>query len=474
MSLPPLTFIPITQPTCGEISLSNPTPRCMPLTPPRPPTNNANNTAGSSPPQEEPLEQGCFVQPTGLFCAPLATTRGFLYSLNETVAHPGPGATSTAEATSAQPRPVLIPRLSVPLAYLSTPINNQSLGIDGRPIRYEEPARLGQTCYGIPLPPRTDPLWGTLVLIANQRLNESVGDPGLGAGEDVFGLRGDCEVGSFCEINSTLSVPFPTSTGTNSTPTTTTPTTMTVGVGICKEQYPVYHSCSSYFECLSMRCNDMASEPKSKQERQKRALLDLFSIRAGQDEEKEPEAEDHPLFQRESKRRIGTVCLPARAPSETGTGNENGGKISTGSSFPGWMGAVLAIVLVMAVTLVIVLVRRRVRRKRAQGRMLNDKSQPTLPHATLRPHHHHQRSEPTKSSVSDRMRGRALDEKEDFSYQEAQMERLSPQGTSPPSSLASRIPSHSDSTRLGGMFEEGELPPHLFRVSSTRTVRDEE
>ncbi|KAF8984400.1 hypothetical protein BGZ46_008152 [Entomortierella lignicola] len=154
-----LTSIPTTQPNCGQLSIDNPSPHCI-----------SNSTS-------DPM--GCFVQPTGLYCAPISTTRGFLYDPSSSSSTPANN-TNTNPTTTTVPIYInLIPKLSTVTS------TNNTLDISGQPVLTKGPAGLGQTCVGIPYPSQTDPSWSLLVTMANKRLNETVGNPGIGAGTDV-------------------------------------------------------------------------------------------------------------------------------------------------------------------------------------------------------------------------------------------------------------------------------------------------
>ncbi|KAI7815811.1 hypothetical protein BC939DRAFT_471555 [Gamsiella multidivaricata] len=308
-----LTTIPTTQPTCGPLTLDNPSPQC-------------NGSSSSS--SNDTGAMGCFVQSTGLYCAPLSTTRGFLYTLDPSNASNGYSGTTSVHIN-------LIPRMSIATTTNnSTNGNNNStnppLGVDGQPVLLQDLADLGQTCVGIPVPPQTDPIWTFLVTMANKRLNETVGSPGLGAGPDVLSLRGDCEAGAYCDFSQS-SMQEPTQRR-----------------GICKEQLPNYHSCSSYFECISLHCDNLESESS-------KSAGGLASHR----KRRYPE-----YAVRSSKRRVGAVCLPPKSGMGeefvSGHGNRGQTEGTDGiSSFPMWAVALIVLAVVGGAVLMFVLVRRR-------------------------------------------------------------------------------------------------------------------
>ncbi|KAF9577234.1 hypothetical protein BGW38_007700, partial [Lunasporangiospora selenospora] len=233
MSIPSLTSIPTTQPSCGDISLDRPFQPC-------PDTAFITTTGNTSEPQ------GCFVQPAGFFCAPLSTTRGFLYQ-DDT---PSQNSITHANAPS-----VYIPRFHAPTNDNSSRPSPPLLAVDGQPIRYGGVARLGQACIGVPLPDATilttDPRFQTMITLAQRRLTEALkGSPGStssgaaawspGAaadGSSIFSLWGDCEEGAFCDFSQATKSP----SGDK--------------IGICREQLPNYHQCSSYMQCSSRRCD---------------------------------------------------------------------------------------------------------------------------------------------------------------------------------------------------------------------------
>lgn len=304
----PFTPIPSSQPSCGDITASQPVPHC-------------SNTTASSPgnPNGGGDPMGCFLQTNGLFCAPITTTRGFLYTLDSTPLQQQQGSS-----------------LWVPI--LSTATNNNTtnpspplLGVDGQPVNYQGPARLGETCYPIPLPPATHPLFQTLVAVANQRLNETLAggeaipapsgggrSPGVGAGVQVFNFRGDCEQGSYCDY-----APPPAGAAVE------------VGVtGICKEVLPNFHTCTSYAQCSSLRCDHSWTEGGSGGSRNSTAGA--------------------------------TVCLPSKL--DRGNTNNNGGGGPGGGGggskrddkkFPPWIGGIIAIVVVFGAAIIFGLVRRK-------------------------------------------------------------------------------------------------------------------
>ncbi|OAQ30995.1 hypothetical protein K457DRAFT_417485 [Linnemannia elongata AG-77] len=323
----PFTIIPSSQPSCGDITPSQPIPHC-------PNTNTtANSSSGNPNGAGEPM--GCFFQTNGLFCAPLSTTRGFLLTLN-----------STQQQQQQQ-----LQRNSFWVPFLSTATNDNTtnpspplLGVDGKPVNYRGPARLGETCYPIPLPPATDPLFQTLVTVANQRLNETLSwggeattptpgggggggsrSPGVGAGVQVFNFRGDCEQGSYCDF-----VPPPVGA------------VVAVGVtGICKEVLPNFHTCSSYAQCSSLRCGQPWSEGGGGG--------------VGGGESRNSTTDNTGV----------TVCLPSKL--DRGNTNNNGGGGPGGggkgddkpNKFPAWIGGIIAIVVVFGAAIIFGLVRRK-------------------------------------------------------------------------------------------------------------------
>ncbi|KAF9919076.1 hypothetical protein BX616_002129 [Lobosporangium transversale] len=307
MASTPLTGIPPTQPGCGDVSIHNPTPRCF---------NNENGASYN--------ELGCFLQMTGLLCAPLATTRGFLFTDDPFSHHLVP----------------LVPQLSTVTNRSATNPPSNLVGIDNQPVKYQGPARLGQSCVGIPLPSTTDPLFRTLANIANQRLNETVGSsPGVGAGLDVFNLRGDCQRGSYCDL---------------ATPGS--------GVGTCKEQLPNYHACSSYMQCISLRCDESLAPTELLSRRKARStgsFLNLYQSRI------------HIM----EKRAKPTICLPSKITddnglNELGVGSGTRGDDQTNGDdsesaeaddpkFAPWMGAVIAMAIILGAAVIFGLVRRR-------------------------------------------------------------------------------------------------------------------
>ncbi|KAG0369890.1 hypothetical protein BGZ54_008542 [Gamsiella multidivaricata] len=326
MATTSLTAIPSTQPSCGPISVLQPIPHC--------PSTNATS---------DPL--GCFIQPTGLFCAPLSTTRGFRYSLepfsrqSNSTGNTTAGTTNSTSSTGAT-LPHFILSLSTATNDNTTNPSPPLLGVDGQPVNYEGPARLGQTCIGIPLPATTDPLFQTLVSIANQRLNDTTGFlPGVGAGQDVFKLRGDCEQGSYCD-----------------------PTVSSAGAGTCREQLPNFHNCTSYMQCISQRCDEPPVDIKIVHRRKRstrQSLLDI--VRQFQSQEHTIERRADAGF---------TVCLPSRIERGGGTGSgvdpdegqgaggsQNGGK--TSPKFPAWMGAIIAMIVILGAAFIFGLARRR-------------------------------------------------------------------------------------------------------------------
>ncbi|KAF9110058.1 hypothetical protein BGX27_006833 [Mortierella sp. AM989] len=283
-----LTSIPSTQPSCGQLTVDSPTPQCK---------TNASEA------------MGCFIQPTGLYCAPLSSTRGFLYTLDNY-----PTNSDNGSAGTITPRINLIPKLSTVFAVNGT---NDSLDISGQPVLTQGPALLGQACVAIPLPPQNDPAWSFLVTMANKRLNEIVGSPGIGAGSDALSLRGDCEPTSYCNFSQ--------------------PQNSTARQGVCREQLPNYHSCTSYIECISLRCDNMGNE-STKTTHKKRRL------------------EEH----RWRKRRVGMVCLPSSSNVPNGgleVDHDDGS--SRGTSFPMWSVALIVIAVLGGAVLAFLLIKRR-------------------------------------------------------------------------------------------------------------------
>ncbi|KAI8598995.1 hypothetical protein EDD21DRAFT_380972 [Dissophora ornata] len=304
-----LTVIPTTQPSCGSITLNSLAPQC-----------NTSSNANEA--------MGCFVQSTGLYCAPLATTRGFLYTLDDTLSNnngttvsnntiSSGNSTSNGYSGVTSSHSNLIPRLST--ATLNTNNSNTTLGVDGQPVLFQAAAGLGQTCVGIPVPPE----WDILVAMAEKRLKEIVESPGLGSsGTDILSLRGDCEAGTYCDFSQSSK----------------SPQDPTLRLGTCKEQLPNYHTCSSYFECISLRCDDMTIAPR-----------------------RISETSDNHM----RKRKAGAVCLPPKQ-STVGTGDGNSGETTQSSFFPMWAIIPIAIVAIGGAALMYVLVRRRRQHQEAQ------------------------------------------------------------------------------------------------------------
>ncbi|GJJ69427.1 hypothetical protein EMPS_01773 [Entomortierella parvispora] len=322
-----LTAIPTTQPSCGPISMAHWQPNC----------NSNSNNANSS---EGPM--GCFIQPSGFFCAPIATTRGFLYSLDSNAA--GGNGTSSGNSTT----PSYVPRLSIATNDNSTNPSPPLLGVDGQPVNYQGPARLGQTCLSIPLPPSTDPLFQTLVTVANHRLNTTVGySPGLGAGLEVLSLRGDCEQGSFCDLSPATAVAGPGGSK----------------IGVCREQLPNFHNCTSYMQCLSLRCDIPPQDPGSvitppaylPEPLTKRATV--------------KDGNGVPVCMASNIEKGDNGSDPNGSGGGSGNGNGNGtttGNIGGGkgghlvsSKFPTWVGAILAMLVLLGAAVIIGLARRR-------------------------------------------------------------------------------------------------------------------
>ncbi|KAG9327555.1 hypothetical protein KVV02_003800 [Mortierella alpina] len=334
------TAIPSSQPSCGDISIENPSPRC-------PSTTGTTNSTG-------PL--ACFIQTEGLFCAPISTTRGFIYTLD------------TAYISNEQQRqqqqqqqqlpggalPALIPQLALAANNNASSPSPPLLGVDGQPVRYQGPARLGQPCSAIPLPSTSDPLFQTLVAMANQRLNEVAGQsPGVGAGEDIFNLRGDCEQGSYCDR-----------VGASSS-------SSSAGSGICREQLPVFHNCTSYMQCISLRCDEQVSNK----------VLVLRARSHPQDRRGDPEQDSR--IERRAK--MGpTVCLPSRVEHgrngslvDSGTGAVGPGSGRSISQFQPWMGAVVGMVVILGAAFIFGLARRRKQlRNEKEKRMTRKVSRP--------------------------------------------------------------------------------------------------
>ncbi|KAF9397274.1 hypothetical protein BGX21_009040 [Mortierella sp. AD011] len=317
-----LTTIPSTQPSCGNISLQHPIPHCP----------SGNGSTNNNP-------MGCFIQKNGFFCAPISTTRGFLYTSQSSV---DDGSSTETESSR------LIPILSIATNDNITNPSPPLLGVDGQPVNYQGPARLGETCVGIPLPPATSPLFQTLVSIANQQLNITTGYlPGAGAGQDIFSLRGDCEQGSYCDLSSPGG-----------------------GLGTCMEQFPESHNCTSYMQCISLRCDEIPLEPTKTVSRKKRSIesfWDFFLF------------EISPQYHTIHKRATSgpTVCLSSkihRGANSTGSesgdglgiggsGDTNGvtgdGSAHSRSKFPGWMGAVIVIVVILGTAFIFGFAKRR-------------------------------------------------------------------------------------------------------------------
>ncbi|CAO3564783.1 unnamed protein product [Mortierella alpina] len=258
--------------------------------------------------------------------------------------------------------------------------SHPALGIDGQPIKAQGPARLGQSCVRIPTPPETDPLWTVLVTLANRRLEEVLkgASPGLGAGADVLSRRGDCEPGSYCDFSQTAAVVNDGGRGE-------------VGrgeggierVGVCKEQLPDYHECTSYFECLSLQCGNMDSVWIAS----KAGTSNLHLTKPGHEKHHRgiaaAVAQTGPSGKPASSwlhpRNVVNVCVPARRDSgANGSGLVHGGggmgggggggahnRLVGKSMFPAWKAALIAVLALAATVLVLVLVRRR---KRLQAR----------------------------------------------------------------------------------------------------------
>ncbi|KAG0358284.1 hypothetical protein BGX24_006016, partial [Mortierella sp. AD032] len=196
--------------------------------------------------------------------------------------------------------------------------------------------------------------------MANQNLVLRVGHPGLGAGQDVLSLRSDCEAGSYCDYSQG---------GVK-------------GQGLCKEQYPLYHSCKSYLECISLRCDTsdgsgsasapasaivvvadgVVAEPRGRQKQRRDLKLK---------EHRRPDGvlKNNDKNNKLVKRRFEPVCLP---PKPQTPGGGNGSNESTGSGsgdskdspvFPHWAYALITVLIVVGAGLVFVLTRRRRRRE---------------------------------------------------------------------------------------------------------------
>ncbi|KAF9209848.1 hypothetical protein BGZ49_000029 [Haplosporangium sp. Z 27] len=152
--------------------------------------------------------------------------------------------------------------------------------------------------------------------MANQRLNDTTGFiPGAGAGQDIFSLRGDCEDGSYCDLS-------------------------TPGGG-----------------CLSLRCDESPFEPAKVTSRRKRTLLNFF----------------RPTLEKRVYPN-STVCLSSKIHTHNstgvnpddglgigGSGDTDGGIVGNqhSSSFPKWMGAVIAIIVILGAAVIFGLARRR-------------------------------------------------------------------------------------------------------------------
>ncbi|KAG0302122.1 hypothetical protein BGZ98_007759 [Dissophora globulifera] len=289
---------------------------------------------------------GCFIQKTGFLCAPLSTTRGFLYTLDplwtSSNSSTDPGA-STSNSTAESTFSPFIPILSTATNNNNTHPSPPLLGVDGQPINYEAPSRLGQSCIGIPLPGTTDPLFQILVTVAVQRLNDTIGYlPGIGAGQDLFSLRGDCEQGSYCDL-----------------------TTPGAGVGTCREQLPNFHNCTSYMQCISLRCDEEPLEPTIRSR-----ALDIITGKK--------KRTTNPVSMELVRRAKGPeVCMPSKlakgidSDPNTGVGGDIGGG-SNGSDnssdsqhrhhtsmFPAWMGAIIAIIIILGAAIIFGLARWR-------------------------------------------------------------------------------------------------------------------
>ncbi|KAG0054184.1 hypothetical protein BGZ83_011794 [Gryganskiella cystojenkinii] len=301
----------------------------------------------------------CFIQPTGFFCAPIATTRGFLYSLDNSTT----SSTATTNSSSSTALPHYIPRLSVATNNNTTDPSPPLLGVDGQPVNYQGPARLGQTCLSLPLPPTTDPLFQTLVQVANHRLNETLGyPPGLGAGPDVLSLRGDCEQGSYCDLSPATALPGPNGSK----------------IGICREQLPIFHNCTSYMQCISLRCNEGSPSPGSVITA--RSLMPTSGLTAAVNRAASVSGS--------SKAGPGiSVCLPSNLDrggdgADNGNGNTGSGNSNNGgkgghydnSKFPAWMSAVIAMLILLGGVFILGLVRRRKKLRDERERKIRKQS----------------------------------------------------------------------------------------------------
>ncbi|KAF9300367.1 hypothetical protein BGZ74_007957 [Mortierella antarctica] len=336
------TGIPSTQPSCSSIILTAPTPHCPTI-------------------PSDPL--GCFIQPTGLYCAPLATTRGFLYTLdvNPTTNASTPSSSSPPEqapSIAAGAKVTLIPQLHIP----PPPRNQSLLGVDGQPVKSQGPALLGQVCTAIPLPPRTHTVWPVLVAMANRRLNETVGFSEMGTGESVFALQGDCEPGAFCD---------------------TTASKATEGKGVCVGQLPNYHTCSSYFQCISLRCSQDHSLVKREEEEEEEEEEEGYYFQdvenGGRHVESVSPSSTRPSYHQRhhnkypsslTKRRVGSVCLPlSHELPGSGTGGGSGGNhggaapdLNSGDSghheIPDWAAAIIGGVLLVCILGGLVFIKR--------------------------------------------------------------------------------------------------------------------
>ncbi|CAO3575011.1 unnamed protein product [Mortierella alpina] len=182
--------------------------------------------------------------------------------------------------------------------------------------------------------------------MANQRLNEVAGhSPGVGAGEDIFNLRGDCEQGSYCDRVGSSSA----------------------GSGICREQLPVFHNCTSYMQCISLRCDEQGPSK----------VLVLKRARSHQDRRAYPEQD----LRIERRANMGpTVCLPSRVEHgrngsmvDSGAGAGGLGSGRSFSQFQPWMGAVVGMVVILGAAFIFGLTRRRKQLRNEKERKMTRK-----------------------------------------------------------------------------------------------------
>ncbi|KAG0328693.1 hypothetical protein BG000_000344, partial [Podila horticola] len=232
------------------------------------------------------------------------------------------------------------------------------------PVKSQGPALLGQVCTTVPLPPPTHAVWPVLVAMANKRLNETVGFSDMGTGESVFALRGDCEPGAFCD---------------------TAASGATKGKGVCVEQLPNYHTCSSFFQCISLRCSQEHALVKREEEVEEEFVQDVeiggnhvesVSSSFSSSSSSYPRQPSQPRHNKHlssfTKRRVGSICVPLSHESPgSGTGGGSGGNrgggaapdLNSGDSvhheIPGWAAAIIGGVLLVCVLAGLVFTRRR-------------------------------------------------------------------------------------------------------------------